>query len=461
MKLAILGSGPGGYVAAIKAARSGAQVTVIEENEVGGICLNWGCIPTKALVASCETLAKARRLEDFGIELKGEIIPNLSKIIERKNKVVSTQVKGIRNLFKSWGITLKEGRGILNSPHGITVTHRDGSQEKIDSDSIIIATGSRPLEIPSLPFDGQKILSSDDALKLKEIPKSLLIVGAGFIGCEFACIFRELGSEVTIVEMLPRALATEDFEISKILERELKKKKIKLFTNIKAEKVDIKKDGVHIFLSDGKEIVAEKVLVSVGRLFNSDGIGTEEAGVRIGPCGEIPVNEKMETNIPGIYAIGDVIGGLMLAHVASREGIVAARNIMGESECMDYNAVPSAIFTSPEIASVGLREQQAHEKGIKVMTGHFQFRALGKAHAIGEIEGLIKIVSDAMSDSVLGVHIIGPHASDLIHEAALVVRLGLTTRDIAETIHVHPTLSEGLMEAAQDVHGEAVHSPKR
>jgi len=461
MKLAILGSGPGGYVAAIKAARSGAQVTVIEENEVGGICLNWGCIPTKALVASCETLAKARRLEDFGIELKGEIIPNLSKIIERKNKVVSTQVKGIRNLFKSWGITLKEGRGILNSPHGITVTHRDGSKENIDSDSIIIATGSRPLEIPSLPFDGQKILSSDDALKLKEIPKSLLIVGAGFIGCEFACIFRELGSEVTIVEMLPRALATEDFEISKILERELKKKKIKLFTNIKAEKVDIKKDGVHIFLSDGKEIVAEKVLVSVGRLFNSDGIGTEEAGVRIGPCGEIPVNEKMETNIPGIYAIGDVIGGLMLAHVASREGIVAARNIMGESECMDYNAVPSAIFTSPEIASVGLREQQAHEKGIKVMTGHFQFRALGKAHAIGEIEGLIKIVSDAMSDSVLGVHIIGPHASDLIHEAALAVRLGLTTRDIAETIHVHPTLSEGLMEAAQDVHGEAVHSPKR
>lgn len=461
MKLAILGAGPGGYVAAIKAAQLGIQVTVIEKHEVGGTCLNWGCIPTKALVASSEILAKTRKLEDFGIELKGEIVPNFSRIIERKNKIVNTQVKGIRSLFKSWGIALKEGRGVLTSPHEITVTSIDGSTEKIESDKIIIATGSRPFQIQQLPFDGKRILSSDDVLTLREIPRSLLIIGAGAIGCEFACIFKELGSEVTIIEMLPRAIATEDFEISELLARELKKKKIKLLTNIKAERMDIINDAVHVFLTDGKEIVAEKVLVSVGRLFNSDGIGIEEIGIQKGVGGEISVNDKMETNIPGIYAIGDVIGGFMLAHVASREGIIAARNMMGGEERIDYNAVPSAIFTSPEIASVGLREQQAAEQGIKVRTGHVQFRALAKAHTIGEIEGLIKIVSDEQSDKVLGVHIIGPHASDLIHEAVLAIRNGLKTKDIAETIHAHPTLSEVLMEAAEDVHGGAIHVPKK
>ena len=461
MRLSILGAGPGGYVAAIKAAQLGAQITVVEGSEVGGTCLNWGCIPTKALVASAEIISRTRKLEDYGIELKGEIVPNFSKIIARKNKIVNTQIKGIRNLFKSWGITLKEGRGLLTSPQEIMITLRDGSKEKNAADKIIIATGSRPLQIPELPFDGNRILSSDDALMLKEIPKSLLIVGAGVIGCEFACIFRALGSEVTIVEMLPRAVATEDFEISELLERELKKKKIKLLTNIKAEKVDLKDDGVHIFLADSKEIVAEKVIVSVGRLFNSDGIGIEEVGIQKGVCGEIAVNDKMETNIPGIYAVGDVIGGLMLAHVASTEGIAAVKNVMGGDERIDYTSVPSAIFTSPEIASVGLREHQASEKGIKVRTGHLEFRALAKAHTIGEIEGLIKIVADEQSDKILGVHIIGPHASDLIHEAALAVRKGLKTKDIAETIHAHPTLSEVLMEAVADVHNEAIHVPKR
>jgi len=457
MKLSILGAGPGGYVAAIKAAQLGAQVTVIEENEVGGVCLNWGCIPTKVLVASADFLARARKSEEFGIEIKGDITPNFAKIIERKNKIVNTQIKGIRNLLKKWGITLQQGRGVLTSPREITVTSRDGSIEKTESDNIIIATGSRPFQLPNLPFDGKRILSSDNAIALKEIPKSIIIVGAGVIGCEFACIFRNLGAEVTLIEMLPRAVATEDFEISDILERELRKKKIRLLVNVKAEKADIRDEEVHVFLNDGKEIAAEKVLVSVGRIFNSNGIGIEETGIQKGVRGEISVNEKMETNIPGIYAIGDVAGGLMLAHVASGEGITAAINLMGGNERIDYDSVPSAIFTSPEIASVGLREQQAAEKGIKVRTGHFQFRMLAKAHAIGEIEGLLKIVSDEESDRVLGVHIIGPHASDLIHEGALAVRLGLKTKDIAGTIHAHPTLAEGLMEAAEDVHNEAIH----
>lgn len=461
MRLAILGAGPGGYVAAIKAAQLSAQVTVIEEKEVGGTCLNRGCIPTKALLASSEMLSKVRELEDFGIELKGEIVPNLSKIIERKNRVVNTQVKGIRSLFKSWGITLKEGRGIFISPKEIEVTLKDGSKDNVKADKIIIATGSRPAQIPAFSFDEERILSSDDALELKEIPKSLLIIGAGVIGCEFACIYRELGSDVTMVEMLPRAIATEDMEISELFEKELKKKKIKLYTNVKVEKVDKRDDGVHAFLSDGKEIVAEKVLVSIGRAFNSDRIGLEAVGIDKGNRGEVIVNEKMETNVSDVYAIGDVIGGILLAHVASKEGIIAAENASGASKNIDYSVVPAAIFTSPEIASVGLREYQAMEKGIKVRTGHFQFRALGKAHAIGEIVGFVKIVADSDSDRVLGVHIIGPHASDLIHEAALAIKAGLKTKDIAETIHAHPTLSEGIMEAAEDVYGKAIHIPKR
>jgi len=461
MKLAVLGAGPGGYVAAIRAAQSGAEVTVIERDEVGGVCLNRGCIPTKTLIVSCELLAAARKSESFGIDISGKIVPNLSRILERKNKVVDTLVRGIVDIFRSHGIILKKGQGILTSARSMSVTAAAGEYEKIGFDRLIIATGSRPLEIPSFPFNSKRIISSDDALRINEIPKSLLIIGAGVIGCEYADIFNGLGSEVTIIEKLPRALPAEDAEISGLFERELKKKKIKLYTNVVVEKVDIMADGIRVVLPGGKEISAEKALVSVGRDFNTNGIGIEEAGVAKGVCGEICVNDAMETNVPGIYAAGDVTGGIMLAHVASMQGIVAARNIMGGRERIDYAAVPSAIFTSPEIASVGLKEYEAAEKGIKVRTGHFPFRALGKAHALGEIDGMVKIVSDHLSDKVLGVHIIGPRSSDLIHEAALAVRKGLTTKDISETMHAHPTFSEALREAAEDVHGEAIHIIKR
>ncbi|MFZ2197328.1 MAG: dihydrolipoyl dehydrogenase [Thermodesulfovibrionales bacterium] len=461
MKLAILGAGPGGYVAAIRAAQLGAKVTIIEDTEVGGTCLNRGCIPTKAMVASSEALSKARELDKFGIELRGELVPNLTRIIERKNKVVSTQVKGIRGLFKSWDITLKEGRGRLTSQKEIEVISKDGTTGTVEADTIIIATGSRPAAIPALPFDGNNIISSTEALELTEIPRSLLIVGAGAIGCEFACIYRELGSEVTIIEMLPRAVATEDIEISELLEKELKKKKIKLFTGIKIDKAEIKNNGVHIFLSDGKELIAEKVLVSAGRALNSGDIGLEAAGIKLGSRGEVLVNNKMETNIPGIYAVGDVTGGILLAHMASREGLVAAKNIMGINNAINYNVVPAAIFTSPEIASVGVREHQAAEKGIKYKTGHFQFRALGKAHAMGEIAGFVKLIAEESSDKLIGAHIMGPHASDLISEAALAMKTGLTIRDITDTIHAHPTMAEGFMEAAEELHGEAIHVPKK
>ncbi|MBS1112824.1 MAG: lpd [Nitrospirae bacterium] len=461
MKLAILGSGPGGYVAAIRAAQLGARVTIIEENEVGGTCLNWGCIPTKSLVASSEMFSKAKRLQDFGIETTGNISPNFLKILERKNRIVNLQIKGIRNLFKLHGITLQEGRGQVVSPTEIIVESKNGAQKTVTADRIIVATGSKTLQLPAFPFDGRQILSTDDVFRLDAIPKSLTIIGAGVSGCEFACIFRQLGSEVTLLEKLPRALATEDTEISHIFERELKKHGIRFIPSITVDKIDMRDGGVHIFLGDGTELGAEKALVSVGRSFNSDGIGLEKVGIRKGTRGEIIANEKMETNIPGIYAVGDVTGGHMLAHVASAEGIVAANNSVGGNERADYSAVPSAIFTSPEIASVGITEQQAVETGIKVRTGHFQFRTLAKSHIMGEIEGMIKIVSDESSDKILGVHMIGPHASDLIHEGVLAISKGLKTKDISNSMHAHPTLSEVLQEAAADVHGEAIHGQKK
>lgn len=461
MKIAVLGGGPGGYVAALKAAQLGAHVIVVESSEVGGTCLNWGCIPTKALLASAEALHKARNLSDYGIELNGSVTPNLPLIMERKNKVVSTQVKGIRALFKSWGVELIEGRGRLTGSASIEVEKKDGATATITADKIIIATGSRPAELPAFKFDGKNILSSNEALTITDIPKSMLIIGAGVIGCEFACIYNELGTEVTMIEMMPRAVSTEDEEISELLAKELKKKKIKLLTGVGVTKVEKMPDGMHAHLSDGKEISAEKILVSIGRALNSDNIGLESVGINRGKRGEIIVDNRMETNIKGVYSVGDVIGRIMLAHVASTEGIVAAENICGRDTTMDYSIVPAAIFTSPEIGSVGLRENQAADKGIKTRIGRFQFRALGKAHAMGEISGFVKIIADAGTDKILGVHIIGPHASDLVHEAAVAMKAGLTARDIAATIHAHPTLSEGLLEASEDVHGNAVHVPKK
>jgi len=461
MQITVIGAGPGGYVAAIKAAQLGASVMVIEDAEVGGTCLNRGCIPTKALVASAEALEKVRNIHDFGIELNGDISPNIQKILERKNRVVGIQVKGIRGLFKSWDIKVFEGRGFIVSPKKIKVTLKEGGIEQIETDKIIIATGSRPAQIPTFPFDGERILSSDDALNPNNIPKSLLIIGAGVIGCEFAFIYREFGSEVTMVEMMPRAISTEDEEISAILEKELKKKKIRLMTDVKVEKVEMKENSVQASLLNGKTIEAEKVLVSIGRAMNSKDIGLENIGVKTGQKGEIIVNKRMETNVEGVYAVGDVTGGIMLAHVASRGGIVAAENALGGNAIINYDVVPSAIFTSPEIASVGLREREALEKGYKIKIGRFQFRALGKAHAMGEISGLVKIIVDAESDRILGTHIIGPHASDLIHEAALAINNRLTAKDIAHVIHAHPTLSEAVMEAAEDVHDSAIHIPKK
>ncbi|OGW50605.1 MAG: dihydrolipoyl dehydrogenase [Nitrospirae bacterium GWC2_57_9] len=461
IQLTIIGGGPGGYVAAIRAAQLGARVTLVEKEEVGGTCLNKGCIPTKTVIASAEVLEKVRHAAEYGIDGAGGSVVNIEKVRERKNKVVSTQVKGVRALLKSWGVQLVEGRASLVSPGLVRVAGKDGSTTDLASDRTIIATGSRPALLPGFPFDGKTVITSDDAVTLPGIPRSLLIVGAGVIGSEFAFIYRTFGADVTVVEMMPRALAGEDEEISALIEREMKKAKIRLIAGVIVEKTERNEDGsLTARLSNGQDIRTDQVLVSIGRSMNSENIGLEAAGVSTGRRGEIIVNERMETNVPGVYAIGDVTGKVMLAHAASEQGLVAAANALGGAMTMDYSVIPSGIFTMPEIGTVGLRENQAVEQGIPCRVGRFPFRGLGKSHAMGEIAGLVKIVAHAETDRILGVHICGAHATDLIHEGALAIKKGITAKELADLVHAHPTLAEGLREAAEDVHKNAIHVPK-
>ncbi len=460
-RMVIIGAGPGGYVAAIRAAQLGAEVTVVENKEVGGTCLNRGCIPTKALVYSAEALEMVRHAKDYGVEVSGEVTYNLEAMMKRKDKVVATQVKGIRSLFKSHQIRLVEGTGTLKDARTVSVELREGGTEEISADKIILATGSRPANIPVFPLDGRKIISSDDALFLDKVPETLLIIGAGVIGCEFAFILNALGAKITMVEMMPHAIPLVDEEITGLLERELKKKKIKLYCDEKIESVKENADGMMVAsLASGKEIVTDQVLVSIGRAFNTDGLDLEAAGVKVSPRGNIEVNERLETSVPGIYAIGDVTGGILLAHVASTEGIAAAENALGQESSVDYRVVPGAIFTMPEIGTVGLTEAQAREKGFDIAVGTFPYRGLGKSHAMGKITGMAKIVADAKTDRLLGMHILGAHASDIVQEGALVMKMGGTIKELGETIHSHPTLSEVVMETAHAVHGICIHLPK-
>ncbi len=461
VKLTIIGAGPGGYVAAIHAARKGAQVTVVESEEVGGTCLHRGCIPTKTLIASAEALRTVHHAAEFGITVAGTPAIDLGRIRARRDAVVALQVKGIRGLLKSWGVNLIAGHGSLFGPDEVRVTQQDGTTLKIKSERVILATGSRPTRLPGFPFDGKRVITSDEAVRLDRIPASILIVGAGVIGSEFAFLYRSFGSEVTVAELMPRALATEDESVSEFIAREFKKHKIKLLTNVGVEGVRASEGGLlTATLSKGREVAAEMILVSIGRSMNIDGLGLESAGVATGRRGEITVNERMETSAPGIYAIGDVTGTVMLAHVASRQGLVAVENALGGTATMDYAAVPSGIFTMPEIGSVGLREHQAAAQGMRYRVGTFPLRSLGKAHAMGEIAGMVKIIAEEETDRVVGMHICGAHATDLIHEGALAVTQGITARQLGGVIHAHPTLAEAIMEAAEDVHGNAVHLPK-
>ncbi|MHB8172231.1 MAG: dihydrolipoyl dehydrogenase [Thermincolia bacterium] len=455
-QIAIIGGGPGGYVAAIRAAQLGAKVTVIEKARLGGTCLHWGCIPTKTLVAGVETLRTIKKAGEFGITSANPVV-DFQRLMEQKNQVVERLETGINYLFKKNKIDLHQGTGKLLSPHKIEVTKTDGTVEEIIAENIIIATGSEPALIETLGYDGERVITSNEALALSEVPKRLLVIGGGVIGCEFACIFAELGAEVTIVEIMPTILPGVDKEISRLMQTLFKSRGITVKTKAKIQEVRKNRDEVAAVLDTDEELAADKILISTGRTFNSRGLGLEALGIEQGPRGEIMVNSRLQTNIPNIYAIGDITNKIQLAHVASAQGITAVENIMGNPKEMNYDVVPSCIFTFPEVAGVGITSQQAEEQGISVKTGKFPFMALGKGQATGETDGFVKMLADPVSDRILGVHIVGPRATDLIAEATLAVKLGATAQQLAETIHAHPTLAEAIMEAAEAVHGKSIH----
>jgi dihydrolipoamide dehydrogenase len=454
--LAVLGGGPGGYVAAIRAAKLGVKTMVIEKENLGGVCLNWGCIPTKALYYVAQTIDEIKKADIFGINIACVSL-DFKKAMDRKDKVVIAQRQGLAFHFKKNNVELVKGNGKLISSNKILVTGENGQEVEITAKNIIIATGSHAANVPPFNLEDEGIIDNIGILSLTAIPRSLLIIGGGVIGSEFANIFSTFGSSVTIVEMLPRILSTEDIEVSKVIAKAFGKKGVNVFTNSVIE--EVKKDKGNFFckIKDGDEIIADKVLISVGRRPNSTGIGLEEIGITIDERGFIKTDSHLRTNIPNIYAVGDVNGGLQLAHVASDEGKIAAENIAGKDKSMDYRVIPWAVFTSPEIGTVGLNEEQARSKGINVCFGLFPFSNSGKAFITGETEGFIKIVTDKDSGEILGAQMVGPRCSDLVHEVAVAMKGEMVVDTLAETVHSHPTLSEAVMEAAEDCFGIATH----
>ena len=456
--VAVIGSGPGGYVAAVRAAQRGARVVVIEKEEIGGVCLNWGCIPTKTLITSAELFRKVQHGADFGLNVKANGI-DFAALRARKDDVIKKNKAGIRNLFKAHGIEVVKGTARIAAPGLIHV-----GKDEVRAGAIIVATGSSSAQLPGLETDGKRIITSTEALDLDAAPKRVLIIGAGPIGAEFASIWDAFGSQIVLVEMMPNMLPFDDAENTKLLAAVFKKRGIDVRTETTVKDLDRSKKHVRATL-DGKhagEIDIDLVLVGIGRKFHSGVVSeTPGLGVALGNRGQILVNDRMETNVPGIFAIGDVTGKTMLAHGASAEGLVAAANATGGNDTMDYRVVPACTFTSPEVASIGLTEAKAREAGYDVRVGRFNFMASGRAHAMGETDGMAKIVGDAKTDEILGVHIVGPEAGELIAAAALAMKLEATVEDLAHTIHTHPTLAETVMEAAEDYCGVGIHTPPR
>lgn len=439
MNIVIIGGGPGGYVTALRGAQLGHNITLIEEDKVGGVCLNRGCIPTKALLSASERLNDIRTARDFGIEVNDYKV-DINSVFKRKDQVVEQLVRGVEYLLSTRKVRLIKGKAKLLSNTEVSVSNG----EVIKGDVIIIATGSLPVtNIGDIRIDNDRIISSDYALSTPYIPKDIIVIGAGAIGVEFATFYRDMGSEVSIVEMMPRIVPTEDEEISKVLERVLKKKGIKLYLNNTVKEVT--EDGT--ILANGEHIKGEKILIAVGRRPNTEGLGIENLGIKTNSKGYIEVNEYLQTNIPNIYAIGDVTGISLFAHVASHQGLTAIENILGDKKRLDYNTVPKAIFCEPQIGSVGLTEEQAKAQGINPVIGRFPFRALGYAISIGKWEGMVKLVADE-SREIIGAHIIGPYASILLGEVGLAVKERVKLEELANTIHAHPTLPEAIMEAS-------------
>ncbi|MBD3331232.1 dihydrolipoyl dehydrogenase [candidate division GN15 bacterium] len=458
--IVIIGSGPGGYTAGIRAALKGAKVAVVELDKLGGVCLNRGCIPSKALIASAAEYKRMKEAEQFGLKLATPPIYDWLAMRTRNDKIVKMLTGGIGQLFKSHGVDHYQGYGHVSGKDYVTVVAEDGSETKLKARNIIIATGSRAASIPGVAIDGHRIVTSDHLLELENLPASMLIIGAGVIGCEWAFMLAMLDVKVTVVEMLDRALPMEDVSTSKQIERELKKLKVDVHTKTRINQVTPGPQGVTAELAGGKKVEANQVLVAVGRRFNVEEMGLEEIGVKMNKNGSIKTNQSMKTNIDNIYAIGDVRGEILLAYTAVHDGTVAVDNALGEKAKKNYLGVPSVIFTHPEVASVGMREEEAAEKH-SIAIGKFPLRTLGKAHAENEIAGEVKLIGDKKTDKLLGAHIVGVHATEIIHTCALAINQGMTVKQLGSLIFGHPVISESIMEAAHDLHGMSVHLARK
>ena len=457
--VAVVGSGPGGYVSAIRAAQLGQRVTVVEADRPGGICLNWGCIPTKALLRNAEVLQLFHRAAEFGVAVDN-LRADYAVAHGRSRQVAERMSKGVEFLFRKNKIALAPGRGELLGPGVVRVRAADGSARTLEARAVVLATGAVPKSLPGVAIDGTRVISSDEALRLDRLPPSVIVIGAGAVGVEFADVFAAYGVQVTVVEALPRLLPLEDEEISRLLARSFAKRKIELRAGAKVHAVKPGRDGVAVEIEhEGQtaRLEAAVVLMAVGRGAQTEGLGLEALGVAM-DRGFVKVSPRMETSVTGLYAIGDVAGPPLLAHKASAEGVVAAESIAGRpARFVDYRAIPSCTYCHPQVASLGLTEAQARADGRQVTVGKYLFLANGKAQALGEPEGLVKVVAATDTGEILGAHILGAEATELIAEFTLGKTLEATVEEVGHTIHAHPTMAEAVMEAALDAMGQAIH----
>ncbi len=450
----VIGSGPGGYVAAIRASQLGKKVAIVEKAELGGVCLNWGCIPTKALLKSAQVYTYCKNAAHYGVAVEGEVKPDFENIVARSRTVADTMSKGVAFLMKKNNIDILTGWGRLAGEGRVEV---DGTM--YETDAVILATGARPRQMPFMAVDGEHIISSKEALTLPRLPQSMIVVGSGAIGSEFACLYASLGVKVTVVEYMPQMMPLEDEEVAKAMERAFRKMRAAVMTSTTVKAVRVEDGICHVDI-EGKKgaetLQAEVVLSAVGVKSNIENIGLEEMGIAV-ERDKVIVDEHYQTSARGVYAIGDIIATPALAHVASAEAIHCVEHICGlEPDAVDYTTIPSCVFTTPEVASVGLTEQQARDKGIEYKVGRFPFTASGKATAAGDRDGFVKLIFDN-EERLIGAHLVGATVTEMLGEPTLAKRLGATAHAIAKTIHSHPTMHEGLMEAAEAAMGAAIH----
>lgn len=458
--LIVIGSGPGGYVAAIRAAQLGLQVGVVEKENLGGICLNWGCIPTKSLLKSAQAFEYASHAADYGVSISGEVKPDFAAMVKRSRGVAEGMSKGIQFLFTKNKVEVLNGNGRLIDKNTVEVTDLTGNRSLYSAKNIILATGARSRELPNLEQDGEKIIGYREAMTLPKQPKSMVVVGSGAIGSEFAYFYQSIGTDVTLVEYMPNVVPNEDEEVSKTLERSFKKLKMKVLTNASVESVDSSGElcKVTVKTKKGEEMIeAEIVLSAVGIAPNIENIGLEDVGIEL-DGGKVKVNEFCQTNVETVYAIGDIIPGPALAHVASAEGILAVEKIAGlNPHPIDYSNIAGCTYTNPEVSSVGITEQKAREAGMDIKVGKFPYSASGKASAAGQKEGFVKLIFDAKYGELLGAHMIGGNVTEMIAELVVARKLEITGHELIKSIHPHPTMSEAIMEAAAAAYDEVIH----